>query len=73
MPYSVDHGLSLIPMSISYFSRFDISIRIISIMAAVLKVFSCYLLPEPKVGWSGNLVEGIGAAWRFRIAKMVSF
>ena len=37
---------------------------------AVLKVFNCYLLPN-SVRWSGNLVEGIGAAWRFRIAKMV--
>ena len=25
--------------------------------------------PEPLVGWSRNLVEGIGATWRFRIAN----
>ena len=29
--------------------------------------------PEQYVGWSGNLMEGIGAAWRGRIAKMVPF
>ena len=29
--------------------------------------------PEPYVGWSGNFVEGIGAALRFRIDKMVPF
>ena len=29
--------------------------------------------PKPWIGWSGNLVEGIGAAWIFRIAKMVLF
>ena len=56
------------------FHIFDISIRIVTMIAAVaaiLKVFNCYLLPN-KVGWSGNLVEGIGA-WRFKIAKMVPF
>ena len=35
-------------------------------MAAILKVFNFYLLLN-CVGWSGNLMEGIGAAWRFRI------
>ena len=36
-----------------------------------LVVFNCYLLPN-IVGWSGNLVEGIRAAWRFRNAKNAS-
>ena len=57
------------------FHIFDISIRIVFIiaaMAAILKVFNCYLLPNP-VGWRGNLVEGIGAAWRFSIVRMVPF
>ena len=40
--------------------------------SAFLKVFNCYLLPN-SVGWNGNLVEGIGSAWSFRIAKMVLF
>ena len=29
--------------------------------------------PEPKVGLSWNLKGGIGATWRFRIAKIVLF
>ena len=63
MLLSVDHGPSFIRMSVSNFSLF--------------RYFhqhhihdGCKLL---SVGWSGNLVGGIGAAWRFRIAKMVLF
>ena len=44
MPWSVDHGPSLIHMSVSNFHVLDISIRIISMMAAIaaiLKVLSC--------------------------------
>ena len=43
MPWSVDHGLSLIRMSVGNFHILDISIRIVSMMAAmaaILKVFS---------------------------------
>ena len=57
------------------FQIFDISIKILSMRTNRAAIFSHQLLssPEPYVGWSGNLVEGIGAAWRFRIAKMVPF
>ena len=53
MPWSVGHGPSLIRMSVSNFSFhiLDISIRIISMMAAmaaILKVFNRYLLPNSK-------------------------
>ena len=51
MPWSVDHGLSLIHMSVSAFHIFNISIRIISMMVtmvAILKVFNGYLLPNHK-------------------------
>ena len=41
-------------------------------LTAILKVFSCYLLPNSKSDWV-EMVEGIGASWRFRIAKMVPF
>ena len=49
MLWSVNHGPSLIRMSVS--NIFDISIRIVSMMAtmaAILKVFSCYLLLNSK-------------------------
>ena len=38
-------------------------------------IFSLQLLsaPETHVGWSQNLVEGMGATWRFRIDKIVPF
>ena len=75
MPWAVDHGLSHIRMSVSNFSHFQYLNQNISMMAAmtaILKVFNCYLLPN-SVGWSGNLVECTGAAWRCRIAKMVLF
>ena len=63
-------------MSSVTFYIFDITIRflyIMTTMAAILKDFNCYLLPNHTFGWSGNVVEGIGAAWRFRIDKMVPF
>ena len=50
MLWSVDHGPSLMRMSIT-FHILDISIRIVSMlaaMAAILKVFSCYLLLNSK-------------------------
>ena len=31
-------------------------------MAAILKVFNCYLLPNSKTDAAENLMEGIGAA-----------
>ena len=37
-------------------------------MAAILKVFNCYLLPN-SVGWSGNLVEGTGADGDLELLK----
>ena len=49
MPWSVDHGPSLIRCLSATFHIFDISIRIISmmaIMAAILKVFNCYPVPN---------------------------
>ena len=55
-------------------------------MSSILKIFKqhllrpswkssvviCYLLPNSKSDWV-EMVEGIGASWRFRIAKMVPF
>ena len=71
MPWSVDHGPHLIRMSVGSFSHF-LTVSMMAARAAILKVFNCYLRPNP-VRWSGNLMEGIRAAWRFRIAKMVLF
>ena len=76
MPWSVDTVRpSLVCPSVT-FHIFDISIRIVSMMDAtadILKVFSCYLFPKRKLDGEKNLVEGIRATWRFRIAKMVPF
>ena len=75
-PGHLCHGLltmvrpSSICPSVS-FHIFDISIISMMItMVAFLKVFNCYLLSN-RVRWSGNSVEGIGAAWRFRTARRV--
>ena len=50
MLWSVDHCPCLIPMSVT-FHIFDISIRMVSMMAAmatILEVFNCYLLLNRK-------------------------
>ena len=55
------HPSSVCPSATSHI--FDISFRIISMMAAIaaiLKVFNCCLLPNHKS--DGNLVEGIWVA-----------
>ena len=60
MLWSVDHSPSLISMFVSIFSHFGINIRIISMMvtmAAILKVFNCYLLRNSKS-------DGVETQWK---------
>ena len=63
MLWSVNHGPSLIHMSICTFHIFDISIRMISMMAGIvtiLKVFSCYLLLNHKSDGAETLWKALG-------------
>ena len=51
----------------------DISIRNVSMMAARMTILKLLSAPKQQIRGGGNLMEDIGAAWRFRIAKMVPF
>ena len=44
-----------------------------NISSGYLVSFQLLSAPEQYIGWRGNLMEGIGAAWRFRIVKMIPF
>ena len=70
MPLSIDHGPFVICISVSNFSHFQHLHQNRIHDGCHLQLLSA---PELLVGWSLNLVEGIGAAWRFRISKMVLF
>ena len=70
MPWSVDHGTFAICMSVT-FHIFDISMMDTTV--AVLKIFSCYLLPNRKSDGAETCWKVSRATWRFRIAKMVLF
>ena len=75
MQWAVDHGLSLIHMSVSNFSHFrHLHQNCIYDGRHGGHLESHQLLSAPeqcRMEW--KLGEGIRAAWRFRIAKMVPF
>ena len=70
MPWSVEHGPSLVCMSVSNFSHFrHLHQNCIHVCSHGGHLESLQLLSasEQQVRWSWNLVESIRAAWRFRI------
>ena len=71
MPWSVNHGLSLIRMSVSNFSHFrHLHQNCIHDGHHIGHLESSFVICSRTVSrWSGNLVEGIGAGWKFRIVS----
>ena len=76
MPWPVNHGPSLNRMSVSNFPHFR-HLHQNHIhdgrQGGHLESLQLLSAPEQQVRWSRNLMEGIRAAWRFRITKMVPF
>ena len=77
MPRSVDHGPSLIRLSISNCSYFR-HLRQNRIHDGChggghLESLQLLTVSEPLVGWSRNMVEGIRETERFSTAKMIKF
>ena len=66
MPRYVYHDLS------ATFHIFDISVRIISMMAAILKVFSSYLLPNRKSDGEETWWQALGQHGDLELLKWIS-
>ena len=72
MPWSVDHDQSIIVCTSVVFCIFNISIRIVSMMdttAAILKVFSFYLLPNDRLDGAETLWKALGQLGDLELLK----